>query len=261
MADSEWKDVLSSSEGKITEDKEGIDTETCNNRGVSYLNNRQFDKAIKEFNKAVKFNDQYAPGYFNLGVCYEALERYDDALVNYEKAYNLDKSQPISKMRMDVIYHRKAVKSNPRNVDAYLRLGGVLKALNELDEAISAFEEAIKLKPDMLYPYLGLGMSFHSKGWYDKALEIYKIALQKDPSFADVYGNMGVTYFELAKYDEGIEVCKKALELDPRNPVFHFNLGSCYEGKGMIAQAKDEYKRALELDPLFDAAKNALSAM
>ena len=64
-----------------------------NNLGVHYLNNEKYLQAIECFNKVIattKLNDVYynLGFYLNLGQAYAGLERYDEAYVSLEKAFN-----------------------------------------------------------------------------------------------------------------------------------------------------------------------------
>lgn len=259
MAGSEWEDILSDTQGK--ENPEAKESEVHNSRGTAAMENKQFDKAIWEFQKAIKINDQVAFSHFNLGICYESVERFDEALKEFEHAVGLDKDLNMAAVKVDAMHQFKTLKSNINNIGAWLRLGLAQRSLGQFDDAIYSFEQALRLQPLAFNTYLQLGMCYHSKGWYDKALEMYKKSQELEPKNPDIHSNFGVTYFDLARYDEAIEAFNKAISISPNQALYHFNLGTCYESKGMKEDAKKEYRRTLELNPDLTMAKEALAAL
>ena len=56
------------------------------NRGIEYANNRQYEKAIADFTKAIEFTPNEGLIYNNRGVCYEALGNTRQAQSDYQKA-------------------------------------------------------------------------------------------------------------------------------------------------------------------------------
>jgi tetratricopeptide (TPR) repeat protein len=61
-------------------------------KGRILYDQKKYADAIKVFQLALRVSSTYADAYFWLGKCQEALGRKDEAKVNYERAYGLDKS-------------------------------------------------------------------------------------------------------------------------------------------------------------------------
>jgi tetratricopeptide (TPR) repeat protein len=64
--------------------------EAYNNLGVIQYQRKKFGKAIKFYEKAIKFNDDSAAFHSNLGTAYFAEKKYDEALNEYRHALQLD---------------------------------------------------------------------------------------------------------------------------------------------------------------------------
>ncbi|MEW5821484.1 MAG: tetratricopeptide repeat protein, partial [Cyanobacteriota bacterium] len=68
--------------------------EAYNNIGLVYLENNDYDNAVKYLNKAISINSDYAKAYFNLGLAYSKLNNFGMAISNYEKYLNLEPDAP-----------------------------------------------------------------------------------------------------------------------------------------------------------------------
>ena len=59
------------------------------NRGWSYYH-LGYKKAIDDFNQVIRMNENYALAYNNRGLCYDKLNEYDLAIIDYEKSIELN---------------------------------------------------------------------------------------------------------------------------------------------------------------------------
>jgi len=59
-------------------------------KGGAHLEKREFDRAIIEFNKAIKIYPDFARAYYNRGMANQNLNRLDLALSDYRKALEID---------------------------------------------------------------------------------------------------------------------------------------------------------------------------
>lgn len=60
------------------------------NRGIAYAEFGQYERAIEDFDWAIRLDPQYASAYHNRGVAYYHLGQYDLAIEDYDKAIKLD---------------------------------------------------------------------------------------------------------------------------------------------------------------------------
>ncbi len=65
-------------------------TFALNNRGAAYARKGQYNEAIADFNEAIRLDGQSATAYNNRGTAYGKLGQYDRALEDFEQAVRLD---------------------------------------------------------------------------------------------------------------------------------------------------------------------------
>jgi tetratricopeptide (TPR) repeat protein len=66
------------------------DAEFYNNRGIAYDKEGQYDQAILDYNKALEINPRYAEAYNNRGVIYRKKGQFDRALLDYNRALKIN---------------------------------------------------------------------------------------------------------------------------------------------------------------------------
>ena len=64
--------------------------EAYNNRGLAYYNLKQFQKSIKDFDKAISIKSNYAVAYNNRGNAYYNLGQFTQALTNFNKSLKIN---------------------------------------------------------------------------------------------------------------------------------------------------------------------------
>ena len=157
-------------------------TEAYTNRGVAYHSKDDYELAIRDHNKAVDLNPNYAEAYFNRGGAYKSKGDYDRAIADFTKAADL-------KPNFAGVYNHRGV--------VYLDKG-------DYDCAIADFTTAIDLNPDFVdEAYYNRGLAYHKKGEIDKALKDYTKAIDLNPKFVDeVYYNRGRVWLYLREWEK-----------------------------------------------------------
>ena len=61
-------------------------------KGIVYYDQRKFEEAYKIFNLAMSISPKFADAYYWMAKCQESLGLKEDARLNYQRAYGLDKS-------------------------------------------------------------------------------------------------------------------------------------------------------------------------
>jgi len=206
--------------------------EAYNNRGNAYRHKGEFDKAIDDYNKALKLNPNDADAYNNRGIAYDDKGEYDKAIDDYNKALKL----------------------NPNLAEAYNNRGVTYRHKGEFDKAIDDYNKALKLNPNYADAYNNRGVAYRHKGEFDKAIDDYNKALKLNPNYADAYNNRGNAYADKGEYDKAIDDYNKALKLNPNDADAYNNRGNAYADKGEYDKAIDGYNKALKLNPNYAAA-------
>jgi tetratricopeptide (TPR) repeat protein len=123
----------------------------------------KYDEAIVAYQKAIEADPNYASAHYGLGLSYEQLNKFEEAIKQYQKTLELN-----------------PVDSNARR--QLLRVEGK-QAFNNQDykEAINKFKaiEAASLSTDEIFM---LGKAYYEESTYDKAVSLLQIAVQKVPN-------------------------------------------------------------------------------
>ncbi len=72
-------------------------TDAYYNLGYIYFDTDSIAKAQRHFEMATKTNPTHAPSYYMIGVCFEALKRYVEALVAYKQSLVFDDKNTLTK--------------------------------------------------------------------------------------------------------------------------------------------------------------------
>lgn len=128
-------------------------------RGQAYRRLEKFNDALADFDKAVEIKPDLAPAHFEAGMAYYAQEKYKQAIAAYDKAVK------IAPDNAEYVYSRCVSKS----------------WAGDNAGARTDCQKAVKLKPDYVDAWATLGRAYEDLGQLDKAEEAYKKVLELDP--------------------------------------------------------------------------------
>jgi tetratricopeptide (TPR) repeat protein len=186
-----WKDEYTLWRDAV--DKAPYSARAHDNLGLAYINRREYERAIAEFNRTIELQPRYYLAYYNAGVVYQIQNNLDFARSSYEACLRI----------------------NPQYFRAYYNLGILFKKAGELDQAISNYEKAISLDPRHPFVYNNLGVAFTEKGEIDKAEFVFKKATELDPGFIKAYFNLGNLYYRRGRHNLAAEAYRTVLKLQP----------------------------------------------
>lgn len=229
--------------------------------GVMHFELKNYDSAVKYFEKVIHLKPHFPDALFNLGNAYREKGELDKAAFYYEKTLRLQPNyagaynnlgiiyQNKSEFDKAIYYYQKAIGIDYCFADAYYNLGNAYREKKHLDEAIIYYQKALQLRPKMHGAYNNLGSVFLEKQQWDKAIACYEQALKLDPENVMVFVNLGGIFQTLGKYDEAILYYKKALDINPDSAIPYNNLGSVFKEKGLPDKAEYYFSKAVKLDP------------
>ncbi|MFC1987647.1 tetratricopeptide repeat protein [Chloroflexota bacterium] len=215
------------------------DAEAYNNRGVTYLEKGEYDRALTDFNKAIKLDPNYALAYYNRGDAYSCKEDLDSALADFTKANKLDPSLLTNTTHLAIEYVQRA-QINYKKGDK--------------DGAIADFTKAIELGHNDGWTYRYRARVYNDIGEYDLALVDCNKAIELGSGFWAYYERgwayaMGLSldYYYEADYDSAIADFNKAIELNPDYAWTYYYRGFAYHRTGRNDLAIADYRKAIEL--------------
>ena len=89
---------------------------TYHNRGVIYGRKGEYNRAIADFNEAIRLRTNHAAIYLNRGTIYEILGNYDHAIEDYDNAVRLCPNYEIDFVDRNFAYGGKDIVENVREL-------------------------------------------------------------------------------------------------------------------------------------------------
>jgi tetratricopeptide (TPR) repeat protein len=210
------------------------DVDVYNDRGRVWFDLKDYDKALADYNEALRLDPKYVHAWNNRGRVWFAKKDYDQALADYNESIRLDR----------------------RYFHAYNNRGNVFLARGEYDRALEEYNKSIRSNPKYAFAYHNRGLVWQDKREYDKAIEDYSEALRLDPAYANAYNNRGRAWFAKREYDKAIEDYNEATRLDPKLASAYYNRGRVWSVKKEYAKAITDWVSTARADPQYDWAYN-----
>lgn len=131
------------------------------NFGFRLLKDKHYESAILATREALKINPKRNNSYFNIGACYEYLEKYPEAIRNYANEHKVDEDD---------------------NAVQY-RIGRVLVKSKKYKKGLLVLDKAHKEKKRSGIYYFK-GVAYENLNMADKAIKSYKSALRMDKKYS-----------------------------------------------------------------------------
>jgi tetratricopeptide (TPR) repeat protein len=194
-------------------------------RGWEFYQKKDYDKAISDYNAAIRLDPNYSWAYNRRGVAYYAQKDYDKAITDCSAAIRLD----------------------PNYAAAYYNRALSYYAQKDYDKAITDYNAAIRLDPNDVLAYYGRGLSYYDRKNYDKAISDYNVAIKLDPNDVLAYYGRRLSYYDQKDYDKAVSDYNAAIRLDPNYATAYYNRGLAYRQQGKNDKAQADFARAKQL--------------
>ncbi len=164
------------------------------NQAVEFDRGRDYERAIRAYEKAIALDPKFVEAYNNLGVLYQERGLYEKALEVFEKG----------------------IEVAPTYEKIFNNLGTLLLLRGRYGKAKEAFERALSINPRNLESHINLGIVLKKEGRWDQALESFRSALSLDPTHAETHYNIGLFYDQLGRRDLAIHHYEAFVELSSK---------------------------------------------
>ncbi len=230
-----------------------------NNRGIYYLNNKEYFKAINDFTKAIEINPRIAYLYNNRGYAYMETEQYSEALNDFQKSismnpndykvqYNLSKCHLFMKNFHDGLKaYDELIKDNPEKAEIWNDRGKLKNELGMYQEAIYDFNQAIIINAELISAYNNRGIAYANLQDYDKAMDDFNTAISIDNNCVESYMNKGNLLSLTKKHTEAIQNYNLAIAINNTNAYAYMNRAACYYEIMDFDMACKDWKQAKSL--------------
>lgn len=182
---------------------------------LSSEDNKQLLAVIKEYETALKINEDIPAGVSQLGQLYLAQGKLDQA----EQAY------------------LHALKLEPLFIPARLNLADIYRAKKREDKALNRLKEGLKLIPEQVDFSFALGLSHIRQQRIDLAIPLLKAAADNAPENARYSYVFAVALFDSGEREQAIDVLKASLHQHPQNRDILSALASYLQSTGRRQEA------------------------
>ncbi len=197
------------------------------NRGICLSNTGLYSKAVDDFKYVIKNaeNKQLkAKAYTAIGYCKYKLDDEDAAVLNFQKAIQIDKDY-LAFYSLGYLYMNKqeyikakirfyrSIEENPQFVPAYINLGKCYIKLGEFERAKDTLLAAANFDNSNPEVFYDLGYVYDTLNDYNMSILYYTKALDLTPMFAPAYINRGLVYLYINKKDKACRDFKQACNL------------------------------------------------
>jgi tetratricopeptide (TPR) repeat protein len=271
-----------------------LDKETHNRLGSVYATENRIDDAIAEFNRSLPGTDSVpdlvrlhlikgdfqryikerekaamdypsdAEAQLELGQAFEAIHQPDAAIRYFKRALDADPTSIGAVSGLGLSYLDEArlpeattqfqtcLARDPYNYACMNNLGATYLQGEHWDKASPLLDSAHKLQPERSEALVNLGYLADSRGDWKRAIVYYIDAMTVYPYSPDAYIDLGYTYNMHSLYKLAQQALIKGLAVAPQDGRLHYLLGEAYHRQGNDALARVQFKAAAgaeDLDP------------
>ena len=218
-------------------------------KGIILRDDKKWEEAIKEYQKAIYWDQYNWKAYYRLGFAYAEINKPDEALAIYLKLKELA----------------------PDYADIHYNLGSLYLKMGKWENAKEELQRSIELNPYEPKTHYNLGVVFLQLGEKDNAIAEYKqaISVQEEkkkitpnlPDFVGGYVGLGDIYYSQEEWLEASQNYEKAVQLGERNVKILIKLGNSYSKMQDFKNAKRIYEEALKQDSSLTQVKELINQL
>lgn len=198
-------------------------------KGKSFLQDKNYDKARLEFKNVLQIDPKFAPGYYNLGILEEENKEMAKAVANYKKAIELDPAYTDAKIKLARIY----VVSGSDSM---------------LDEASKLIEQVKQEDPGNAQSELMSAMIEYKSGSRERARSRLESILLNKPALVDGVGLLSAVYIAEGEDQKAIQLLKKGVADNPDSVYLRIELAKILAKNNRLAEAESYLKEAIQVD-------------
>jgi tetratricopeptide (TPR) repeat protein len=212
-----------------------------------------FEEALFYYRKSLSIKP-HPVVYFNMGLCLDKVEYYNDAVDAYINALKMNYNTPqihanlakvlanIGEFKAAISHFENASKMSPSD-PSFKKNEMVLKGfLNNCRTPEKCIRMGIAQKPDNPALQFKLGRIYEKQGKTDQAVVVYeKILNEMGASDRKLYllvlNRMAALHVLKGETAQALQLLQKGIDVAPDNPYFYYEIAAFYGAAGEVKQA------------------------
>ncbi len=220
-----------------------------------------YREALKYLKSAYKSNPENTSVLYEMGFCYNKLNKFDKSIAFYMKYLDLEPYSDNVWYNLGIIYNKNgdfaksieaydfALAINDQNAFAHFNKGNILANLERYKEAIDSYLEYMKIDEESSEALTYIAECYESLDDTMNATRYYRKALEVDSDFPEPWYGLGKLFLKENLAEDSLYYLKKAIELDKDDPDYWITYAMALEATREFGKAEEAFKEALKLDP------------
>jgi tetratricopeptide (TPR) repeat protein len=219
-------------------------------RGVAYVTLLDYDRALQDFDDAIRADATYAKAFANRGAVYGAKQDFDKAIEDFTRVVTLEPRSAhafadragmhrlTGQHDAAIRDYTEAIRIDPAFADAILNRALTLAGTSRCADAIADFTRVIELSgvpgsgSKFLFEQAAIalvdrGVCHEKLGRDDLAIQDYSAHIELDPRSQDGLELRAALYFRARQYDRALVDYAQALVVNPSSATALY-------GRGMV---------------------------
>jgi tetratricopeptide (TPR) repeat protein len=198
--------------------------------GLNDKRNKLIPSIIKNYKK------EFLP-YNYRGIIFLSLNRYSDALIDFNKAIAL----------------------NPNFAQGYNNIALAYRSLNLRERALSAYKKSLNLSPESVEARINIGILYTELYLYLEAIESFNYVLKKISDHEHAHQLIADVYLKIFNYGQALHHHICANKINPSNHLNYFLIGTYYVSTGEREKSSQYFRQSLGINPTYCQAYYGLS--
>lgn len=274
----QWGELIPLAEEIILKDSTVINIISFLSEG--YLNTRDYKKAEETLLLLASRDTLKANRLVDLGRAQKALDKTDEAIASFEKAYKIDSTLSDIYYDLGALYMRRkqfaeAVVMFEKKIasdttagflfGSHLNAGLCLMQMKQFERARDHILSSLKIRPDYIQGWSALAACYAQMDSSEQQRSTYKKVIElitsSDPNgevgkynaqLEEAYRMVGLQYLLEKKYLSSLDYLKKALQFNPKDCSLLLWLGQAYHNVDNKTEAEKYYRKVWDQCPKSD---------
>ncbi|CAD8149208.1 unnamed protein product [Paramecium octaurelia] len=232
-------------------------------RGLALMNQKQYSKAIEDFNKTLSFDSKNIIALKNKAFCSTQIKDFDQAVLCYDI---IMKQLKDASEKSDLFYEKgychllgqqffsaktnfdSAMQLKPKNEDLILKIANAYRDNGNFQPATHMYDRLIKMKPNNPIYYTEKAELLSKQQNYKEAKLMYDQAISLQGDNAQYYIQRSKIRTLIQEFDEAITDLQQATKINDKDPELFFELGQLLYMKQNFDQSIIYFSKAIHLD-------------
>ena len=230
------------------------------NLGIAYLEAGQYNRAIPEFEAAIKLDANFTGAHCALCRAYLEQDELEKASTAVTEALKLDATHQPAMLLCNTI------------TQAYYDTGRQQLDAGRYADAVPTFQKALTLDADLgrsaevsgtenKHIHAHLGAAYIGLKAYQEAIDALQKAIALDADLVDAHYNLGYAYVEQGNPDKAVPHFERAIAIAPNLKRAHYNLARAHRESGNLEAATYAITETRRLDPNYQPAHELADAI